>query len=308
MPAAMRYTALGRTSLVVSEIGFGAATLGDEYGPIDPAEGCRAVHSAMDRGVNFFDVSPYYGRTLAESRLGEFLAGRRDRVVLATKVGRYDRDPPHGFDFSAARVRRSVEESLRRLRTEFIDVYLAHDIEFAPPGLVLEETLPAMRLLQQQGKVRFVGITGYPLDLLRDVAERAEVDVVLSYCHYNLLNTRLLYSLAPFARERGIGLINASPLHMGALTHAGPPAWHPAPEPVLHAARAAAAYCRNRGADLAELALGFAAGGPADVTLLGLRSAAEVEASVTAFGRDPDPEVLAGVRTILAPVLDREWS
>ena len=133
----MRFARLGKTALRVSAVGFGAATLGEEYGAVDPAEGRRAVDCAIDHGINFFDVSPYYGRTLAEERLGQFLQGKRDRVVLATKAGRYDRDPPDGFDFSAERVFRSVEESLRRLRTDVIDLYLAHDIEFAFVGATL---------------------------------------------------------------------------------------------------------------------------------------------------------------------------
>lgn len=304
----MRFARLGKTALRVSAVGFGAATLGEEYGAVDPAEGRRAVDCAIDHGINFFDVSPYYGRTLAEERLGRFLQGKRDRVVLATKVGRYDRDLPDGFDFSAERVFRSVEESLRRLRTDVIDLYLAHDIEFAPREVILGETLPAMRKLQEQGKVRFIGITGYPLELLRDVAIAGEVDVVLSYCHYSLLNTRLDRVLAPVARERGIGLINGSPLHMGLLTRQGPPAWHPAPEAVRRAAREAAEWCAGRGVEISDLALRFALGnGTVASTLVGMRTEEEVRANLRALEGGPDPELLAGVQAILAPVQDVEW-
>jgi L-galactose dehydrogenase len=303
----MIYSTLGRTPLQVSRIGFGAATLGDEYGRLDPAEGRRAVNRAIDRGINFFDVSPYYGRTLAESRLGEYLRGRRHGVVLATKVGRYDRDPPDGFDFSAARVVSSVEQSLQRLCTDVIDLFLAHDIEFAPPGVVVGETLPAMRRLQEAGKVRHIGITGYPLEVLRRVMDDFEVDAILSYCHFSLLNTRL-GSLAESARARGTGVINASPLHMGALTDAGPPSWHPAPAPVLRAAREAASFCRSRGVDLADLALRFALRGPADVTLVGLSSELEVDRCIAALERDGGEEMLAAVQSILAPVANIEWA
>jgi L-galactose dehydrogenase len=304
----MRYQILGRTSLRLSALGFGAATLGEEYGPVDLATGQRAVDCAIDHGVNFFDVSPYYGRTLAEERLGRYLEGQRHRVVLCTKVGRYDRDPPEGFDFSAARVKRSVEESLRRLRTDVIDLFLAHDIEFAPREVIEGETLPAMRRLKEAGKVRYVGITGFPLGLLRSVAEEAEVDAVLSYCHYSLLHDGLDRVLAPLAEERGIGLVNGSPLHMGVLTHPGPPAWHPAPAPVLAAARAAAVWCRARGVAIEEVALRFALGNAAVAsTLVGMSSDAEVLANLRALDGPPDPEVLAGVRAILDPVRDVDW-
>jgi L-galactose dehydrogenase len=304
----MRFRDLGRTGLSVSAIGFGAATLGGEYGPLDTATGQRAVDAAIDHGVNLFDVSPYYGRTLAEERLGNALRGKRDRVILSTKVGRYDREHPAGFDFSAQRVFRSVEESLRRLRTDVIDIYLAHDIEYAPPEVVLNETLPAMRRLRKQGKVRVVGITGYPLELLREVAEDGDVEVVLSYCHYSLLNTRMDSVLAPLASERGIGLINASPLHMGALTERGPSAWHPAPKPVLRLAREAAARCVAEGSDISDLALRFALGSTTVAsTLVGMRSEAEVLANLHAMDAAPDPHLLAEIQAILEPVKDVEW-
>ena len=304
----MRYRTLGRTGLETSVIGFGAATLGDEYGTLDPAEGARAVAAAIDHGINLFDVSPYYGRTLAESRLGAYLQGMRHRVLLATKVGRYDRTPPEGFDFSAARVVRSVEESLGRLRTDVIDLFLAHDIEFAPLHQILHETLPAMRRLREQGKVRFIGVTGFPLEMLRTVVQEADVDVVLSYCHHNLLNTRLDEVLAPATRDSCVGLINGSPLHMGVLSRHGPPPWHPAPPEVLQAGKMASDWCEARGLDLAEMALRAAIAHPTiHSTLVGVRTVEEVEASLRALAADPHPDLNSELRTLLAPAKDREW-
>ena len=305
----MRYATLGQTGLEVSSIGFGASPLGGEYGPLDAATGRRAVDAAIDHGINFFDVSPYYGRTLAEERLGQALRGKRQKVILETKVGRYGRNYPEGFDFSASRVVRSVEESLRRLQTDVIDIFLAHDIEFESRSRILGETLPALRKLKEQGKIRAFGITAYPLELLREVAEEGEVDVVLSYCHHNLLNTRMAAVLGPLARERGIGLVNASALHMGVLTQAGPPAWHPAHEDVLMAARACVEFCSTRGLDIADLALGFALSGDLVAsTLVGMRTEAEVLANVRTLHNPPAAALVVEVRRQLAPVLDREWS
>lgn len=304
----MQVSRLGDTSLQVSRLGFGAATLGDEYGELDEAAGTRAVHAAIDHGVNLFDVSPYYGRTLAEERLGRALVGKRDRVILSTKVGRYSRHLPHGFDFSAERVVRSLEESLTRLRTDVIDLFLAHDIEFATREQILGETLPAMRRLKEEGKIRYLGVTGFPPALLREIAEEGAVDVVLSYCHYNLLNSRLDTDLAPVASERGIGLINGSPLHMGVLTPQGPPAWHPAPAAVIEAARLATEWCAQRGGNIADLALRFALGNPAVAcTLVGMRTEAEVHENLRALDGEPDPGLLAGVRTLLSGVQNAEW-
>jgi L-galactose dehydrogenase len=155
----MDYRKLGKTDLNLSLIGFGGAALGGVFGEIDPGEGMRAVHLAVDSGINFFDTSPYYGITLAETRLGAALAGRRERVILATKCGRYGMAE---FDFSAKRVTASMDESLRRLQTDYIDLFQVHDLEFGDAQQIIDETLPALRQLQQQGKARYVGITGYP--------------------------------------------------------------------------------------------------------------------------------------------------
>ncbi len=304
----MEYRILGRTGLSVSIVGYGASPLGNEFGTTDPAEGVRAVRRAIDLGINYFDVSPYYGRTLAETRLGEALDGVRQQVILATKAGRYDRDYPEGFDFSAARIARSVDESLRRLRTDYVDVYQLHDIEYAHREQIVGEALPAMHRLVEQGKVRYVGITSYALHLLADVAAQAEVDTILSYCRYDLADTSLQRVLAPLARERGIGLINASPLHMRLLTARGAPDWHPAPRRVRDAAAQPAALCARRGVDLADLAMQFALANP-DVatTLVGMSKVRHVERNVAAAGVAPDPALLAEVRALIAPVADVAW-
>ena len=121
----MEYRKLGQTDLHLSLVGFGGAALGGVFGDFDPNEGTRAVHLAVDRGINFFDTSPYYGITIAETRLGAALVGRRDRVILATKCGRYGMAE---FDFSAKRVLASMDESLRRLQTDYIDLFQVHDV------------------------------------------------------------------------------------------------------------------------------------------------------------------------------------
>ena len=138
------YKQLGKTGLNVSIVGFGASGLGNEFGQIDPAAGQSAVHRAIERGVNYFDVSPYYGRTLAETRLGEALQGHRHKVILATKAGRYGKALPSGFDFSAQRIARSIDESLERLQTEVIDIFQLHDIEFGDRTQIIDESIPAM--------------------------------------------------------------------------------------------------------------------------------------------------------------------
>jgi L-galactose dehydrogenase len=301
----MEYRKLGHTDLNLSVVGFGTSTLGDVFGNIDPGEAIRAVHLAVDGGINFFDSSPYYGITLAETRLGEALAGRRERVILATKCGRYGFSE---FDFSAKRVIASMDESLRRLQTDYIDLFQAHDVEFGDVQQVIHETLPALRQLQQQGKARYIGVSGYPPKLLRRIAEAAPVDSILTYCHYNLMNTDMDGVLTAFTRERGIGLINASGLCMGLLTEQGPPDWHPAPQQVREAGRKVAEFCRQQGADIPEVALRFCLDHPyVSSTLIGMGTPHEVETSLKLLQSKTDKELLGKVEAILAPVFNYAW-
>ncbi|MFQ5795812.1 MAG: aldo/keto reductase [Candidatus Bipolaricaulia bacterium] len=301
----MIYRTLGNTGLKVSVLGFGASPLGNEFSVIDPQEGDRAVHYAIERGINYLDVSPYYGRTLAETRLGQALVGHRHKIILATKAGRYDRE---NFDFSAERIIRSVEESLSRLKTDYIDLFQAHDIEFGNKSQIIDETLPAMHKLKRSGKVRFVGITGYPLHILKDVSEAAEVDTILSYCRYNLMDTSMDDVLTPVAKRNDIGLINASPLHMGVLTELGAPDWHPAPKKVVEVGRQVAHYCRSRGVDIAELALQFTLAHDAvATTLVGMSKVTHVDRNVKAVGVAPDPQLLSEMLEMIEPVADVCW-
>ncbi len=306
----MTYKPLGKTDLQVSTLGFGAGPLGGEYGELDVAEAYRAVHYAIDHGINFFDSSPYYGRTLSETRLGEALkGGYREKAILATKAGRYDKPLETGFDFSYDRIIQSVEESLTRLQTDYLDLFQLHDIEFRPKEQIINEAWPAMEKLKQDGKVRYIGITGYPIHLLKELAETFAVDSVLSYCHYNLMNTTLDDVLTPLAKSQGIGLINASPLHMGVLTEQGPPEWHPAPKAVFPVAQVVAEYCRSQGTDIVTLALQFAFQHDyVATTLVGIGTVQEAQQNLSLIGTQPDPEVLAEVRKMIEPVFNMSWN
>ena len=205
----MNYRSLGNTGLQVSLLSYGASPLGSVFRPIDETEGIRTVHTALDLGINFIDVSPFYGLTRAETVLGKALTSvPRDRYYLATKVGRYGQDV---FDFSAGRVTASVDESLRRLHVEYVDLIQCHDIEFGSLDQVAHETLPALQKVREQGKARFVGITGYPLAIYPKVLDEVPVDTILSYCHY-ALNDTSLEGLLPYLQEKGVGIINGSPL------------------------------------------------------------------------------------------------
>ena len=209
----MQTRRLGATDLNVSILGFGASPLGGVFGPVSELDARDMVHAAIDAGVNFFDVSPFYGITRAETVLGIALRGiERSRFLLATKVGRYNSAV---FDFSAKRVTASVDESLYRLQTDYIDLIQCHDIEFGSLDQVVNETLPALQKLREQGKVRWIGITGLPLKIFRYVLDRAPVDAILSYCHYTLYDDSLK-QLLPDLQRREVGIISAGSARYGA--------------------------------------------------------------------------------------------
>src|SRR5918998_6794023 len=250
---------LGKTGLSVPVLSFGASSLGQEFRQVDVNEALRSVHVALDCGMNFIDTSPYYGRGMSEVLLGVALRDvPRDRYLLCTKLGRY---APQHFDFSARRVVESVDVSLERMKVDHLDVILCHDIEFVDMSQIVQETLPAIRKAQQQGKVKFVGISGYPMQIFRWVLERAELDVVLSYNHYTLQNT-MLADLVPLLKAKGVGIMNAAPFSARLLTDAPLPPWHKATEEVRAVCRRASEHCAARGVDIAQLALQYSIANP----------------------------------------------
>ncbi len=250
----MQYRLLGTTGLSLPVISFGASSLGQEFRPIDLTEGIEAVHAALDCGIHFIDTSPFYGRGMSEVLLGVALRGiPRSRYLLGSKLGRYT--ATH-FDFSARRVVESVETSLLRMGVEYLDICLCHDIEFVDMSQIVDETLPALRQVQQQGKVRFVGISGYPMKIFRYVLERVPLDVILSYNHYTLQNT-MLADLIGYLKQKNVGIMNAAPFSARLLTNDPLPAWHKATAEVRAVARRAAQHCQSRGVDIAQLAVQF---------------------------------------------------
>jgi aryl-alcohol dehydrogenase-like predicted oxidoreductase len=296
---------LGNTGMEVSILSYGASSLGSVFRDIDEAEGIRTVHLALDQGINFIDVAPYYGLTRAETVLGRALREiPRDRYYLETKVGRYGED---AFDFSAERVTVSVEESLARLGVDYVDIIQCHDIEFADLSQIIDETLPALRRVQEAGKARFIGVTGLPLKIFDEVLAKTDLDAILSYCRYSLNDTSLL-KLIPLLQKKGVGIINASPLSMRLLTDRGAPEWHPAPEAVKRTCAKAAAYCREQGADIAKLAIQFSVARPEiATTLVGTANPDNMARNIRWVEEPIDKELLGEVLQILKPIHNQSW-
>ncbi|GGF96399.1 aldo/keto reductase [Paenibacillus abyssi] len=301
----MKYRKLGKTGLDVSVLSYGASALGSVFRDISKEEGIRAVHTAVDAGINLIDVSPFYGLTKAETVLGEAIRELpRDKLLLSSKAGRYGSDD---FDFSEQRILSSVDESLQRLGTDYLDILLLHDIEFVPFEQVLHGAYPALDKLKQQGKIRFFGVSGLPLGLFEKALAHKELDVVLSYCHYSLNDHSLLH-LLPLLEQRGVGLINASPLSMGLLNLRKPAEWHPASEEIKRICHHAAEYCAERGTDIAKLAIQYStANERIPTTLVSSANPDNIRRNIEWTEGPIDEQLLKEVLGILAPIHNQTW-
>ncbi len=255
----------------VSNISFGASSLGGVFHAIKEAEGIRAAEIAVENGINFIDVSPYYGHYKAETVLGKALRNiPRDKYYLSTKVGRYGENGVNTWDYSGKKATESVYESMERLGIDHIDLINVHDIEFANLQQIVDETLPALVELKRQGVVSHVGITDLQLENLQwviDHCNEGTVECVLSFCHYCLNDDKLVDYLDYF-EQRGIGIINASPLSMGLLSSRGAPAWHPAPQSLVEVCQRATKHCLDRGQPIAQLAVTYSCRNPRIATTL----------------------------------------
>ncbi|MCD9025526.1 aldo/keto reductase [Cohnella silvisoli] len=301
----MQYRKLGQTGLDVSILSFGASSLGSVFRETNEAEAIRTVHAAIDSGINLIDVSPYYGLTKAETVLGKAIKEiPRDRFLLSTKAGRYGADE---FDFSGKRITASLEESFSRLNTDYIDILYLHDIEFVSSEIILEEAIPTLQLMKEQGKIRYFGICGLPLQLFEMLLPQVNVDAIISYCHYSL-NDNSLLGLLPLLEQRGIGLVNASPLSMGLLSNRGTPEWHPASRELKEICKRAAELCASRGQDIAKLAVQFTTSNERIPTTL-VSTANPDNIRNNAFWTDEpiDEELLKDVLDILKPVHNQTW-
>src|SRR5262245_23671418 len=297
----MQTRPLGKTGLQLPILSFGASSLGQEFRSVSLDEALRSVRVALDCGFNFIDTSPFYGRGMSEVLLGVALRDvPRDRYTLCTKLGRYDLQH---FDFSAKRVAESVDVSLHRLGTDHLDIVLCHDIEFVPMQQIVAETIPALRKIQRQGKVRFIGFSGYPQKIFRFVCDQTEVDCVLSYNQYTLQNTRFADETIPYLKGKGIGIMNAGPFSARLLTNAPLPKWLKEPENVKSAARRAAEHCTKRGIDIAKLALQFAVANP-DIatTIAGSANPQNIDNWAKWVEEPLDEQLLAEVLEIFKPV------
>lgn len=313
----MEYRNLGKTGLKISSLSFGASSLGSVFRETREQESIEAVFAAIEGGINFIDVSPYYGHYKAETVLGKALRQLpRDKYYLSTKVGRYGKDGVNTWDYSGKRATESVYESMERLGVDYIDIINVHDIEFQaalPGGLqkVVDETLPALVELKKKGVVGHVGITDLQLKNIKWVIDHCEpgtVESVLNFCHY-CLNDDELVDYLDYFEERGIGIINASPLSMGLLSQRGVPDWHPAPKPLVEACQKASTFCTEQGYPIEKLAVQFSVNNPRVIsTLFSSANPENVKRNIAWASEAPDMELVKKVQDIIGDQKRVSWA
>ena len=250
----MEHNVCGKTGMKLSQLSFGASSLGGVFHDIRETEAIQAVFTAIEHGMNFIDVSPYYGHYKAETVLGKALKEiPREKYYLSTKVGRYGKDGVNTWDYSG-----------KRLHIDYIDLINVHDIEFADLHQVVEETLPALVELKKKGVVGHVGITDLQLENLKWVVEHAPegtVETILNFCHH-CLNDDALTDYLDYFESKGVGIINASTFGMGLLSQRGVPDWHPAPKALVEACQKAVQHCQARHYPIEKLAIQYSVSNP----------------------------------------------
>lgn len=310
----MDYQILGKTGLKVSRLSFGASSLGGVFHEIDEKEGIRAVHLAFDSGINYFDVAPAYGGTLAETVLGKALRGiPRDQYHISTKAGKYSDFGKYGadvLDYSEPRIRSGLDESMKRLGVDYVDILHLHDFEyqgFSQTESAFAEGFPTLAALKEEGRIGAVSAGIYPMDLWVRVIAEAPVDVIMLHNHHCLNDVRGL-ELVPSCKERDIGMINASPFASGLLTGGAIADWHPASPEDREVFMAAARYCEKQGTSIAKLAFQFASQEiPYHTTMFSSMRRSSVARNIVWYQEPIDRDLLREVRRILEPVIDRQW-
>ena len=323
----MRYRPFGRTGLQVSVVGFGCWPMaGDRYGAIEDGEAVKAIHRALDRGVNCVDTAPAYGAGHSEEVVARALEGSRKDVILVTKCG--IRVPPPGQagpvrDSSRANILREIDASLKRLRTDWVDVLLVHWPDAATP---FDATMRALDEVVASGRARFVGVSNFTGAMLAECMGTRRVDV--SQVGYHMLDRRQETETFPYCVEQGIGVMGYGSLGHGLLTGAFTAAtvfepgrdWRAGGiafgQPIFRdnnfkanvavAERLRREVARPRGVPLSQIALAWVLGNPAVSTaLVGARTPAEVDANNAGAELELSPAERAMIDDILGGVAGR---
>uniref|UniRef100_A0A060T7M2 ARAD1C22990p n=1 Tax=Blastobotrys adeninivorans TaxID=409370 RepID=A0A060T7M2_BLAAD len=275
----------------------------------------QVIRRAFELGIRAIDTSAYYGPS--EEIVGRALKELekdypRESYYICTKAGR---NGVNQFDYAASDIRKSVQRSLQRLNTTYLDVLYIHDVEFVDTAGCLEAIGEAFKL-KQEGVVRFVGISGYPVSFLAYLANKVKqtlgpLDIVLTYCNYCLQNTILEKYLGEFDQAGVSKVLNASPLSMSLLRSQVTHSFHPASEVLKERVAQAAKLTRSKGEELADVASRFVFKHWQGCTVFGLQSVPEVEAAVQDYWMVKDgqwnDQLVDEVRNVLGDCIDMVW-
>ena len=210
----MRYVPLGRDGIEVSVVAIGTwVTGGDDWGPVDDSQSIKALSTALDRGINLIDTAPSYGDGHAEEVIGTAIKGKRDRAVIATKCGLRKKGKKFDLSLKPAVIRNDCEGSLKRMGIETIDLYQCH---WPDPDTPVEETMDALLTLRDEGKIRYIGVSNFSVDLLE--ASLASAPIVSLQTQYSLLNRSLETELLPCCRNLEMGVLTYGSLAGGILS------------------------------------------------------------------------------------------
>lgn len=317
----MEFRLLGRTGLSVSKFGLGAMMFGP-WGNADPDESTRIIHGALDAGINFIDTADVYSHGESEEIVGRALKGRRDHVVLATKFHNPMGEDPNQRGNSRRWIMQAVEDSLRRLGTDHIDLYQVHR---PSPDTDIEETLGALTDLVRQGKVRYLGSSTFPGSQIVEAQwaarDRCLERFVCEQAPYSMLVRGIEADVLPTAARHGMGVVTYSPLGGGWLSGR----WRqdadlPTPSPArqrladrfdmslpvnqrkLEATEALARLAEDNGMSLIEMAMAFVLNHPAVTSaLIGPRTLEHLHAQLPAADMTLEPAVLDRIDEIVTP-------
>ncbi|CAN5783172.1 aldo/keto reductase [soil metagenome] len=276
----MKYSPFGKSDLQVSEISYGCMSLGDNQD-----ENIRLLHQALDRGINLFDTADIYDKGENEATVGKAFAGMRDRVIIATKVGNQLRPDGSGWDWNPRKdyILQAVEGSLKRLQTDYLDLYSLHGGTLDDP---IDETIEAFERLQQQGKIRYYGITSIRPNVIREYVRRSHLVSVMM--QYSLLDRRPEEESLDLLHRHQIGVLARGSLAKGLLVDKPPKEYlNYSAKEVQKAAEAIASVAGDR-RSRAETAIRFALHHPAIVSaVVGIRTDDQLEEAIQVSGSAP---------------------
>jgi D-threo-aldose 1-dehydrogenase len=299
-----------RADLAVSRLGLGTTALGGMFEPTSEDEALATVRAAAEAGLRHIDTAPQYGHGAAEVRVGHALRELgRDRFVVSTKIGKLLRGDAIEFDYSAAGVRRSLEESLERLGIERVDLLLIHDVNRKYHGdrvgarylEAIAGAYPALVELRRSGTVRAIGIALNELDIALRFVREAELDAVMLPGRYTLLDQTAARELLPLCQARGVAVLVAAPFDSGILATGavagGRYNYGPASPEIVERVRRIEQVCERFGVALPAVALQFPLAHPAVTSVVaGMRSPAEVAANVALLQTSIPDEFWASLR------------